>query len=69
MTPKLVIVWIPIAFVSLFMKEGLIRLLILKETVEETLQTEHGGGNRISKLFVKFWMVLVHAMANEEAVH
>lgn len=69
MTPKLVIVWIPIAFVSLFMNEGLIKLLILKETFEETLQTEHGGGNRISKLLVKFCIVLVHAMANEEAVH
>ncbi len=69
MTPKFVIVWIPIDFVLLFIKEGLIKLLIRKETVEELLQTVQGGGNLISRLLVKFWIVLLHAIINEEAVH
>lgn len=54
MTPKFVTVWIPIAFVSLLMKDGFIKLLILKETDDEMLQTEQGGANLISKLFVRF---------------
>lgn len=51
------------------MNDGLIKLLIRKETVDETLQTEQGGGKRISKLFVMFWMVFVHGIAKEDAVH
>ncbi len=47
-------VWIPIVFVSLLMNDGLIKLFTRKETVDETLQTEHGGGKRINKLFVMF---------------